>query len=373
MDAAVRRALAGVAAAARRLPRWAAVAIGIAAVAVVGEATFLIVQSGGEESDGAATVKRLPCNEREAALAVPSDRFASQVRAIGTVPPLAKVLDVYDVEVLDCVDLTDDGVNEMVLQLTESAADPETASGVAAPWAIYTSSDGRWAPTLVRTGTPGATVRVAGHEVRETSAALVEGDPLCCPSGRREGVVRWDGEEFTYRPLGGPRGRTIAVADGEAQALAGFPLRDEGLPGAIEAFGPPSTYGRLGKTCPAEWDDLGLMIEFANLGGLDPCGPDGRVGRLTILGPEAHDFGWQTQEGATVGVSERRLRKLYPDMTPGEAEDVFVPEAPEGDLFTLVGAPSEVDGVEGLTPVLSARVFDGRVVGFELEVGAVGE
>ncbi len=373
VDAAVRKALAGAVDALRRVPRWAAIVVAIVAIAVVGESTFLIMQSGGEEAaKPVATEKPLPCDEREAAEAVRSDRFAKQVRTIGTVPPLAKVLDVYDVHVLGCVDLTGDGVDEMVLQLTQSGIAPATAGGTAAPWAVYQPIDGRWTPVAIRTATGAAKVTVEKDQVREVSSALVEGDPLCCASGRREGVLRWNGKEFTYRPLGGPRGRTIAVGHGEAEAIAGFPLQEGSLADAVKLFGPPSTYGPTGEVCPAEWDDLGIRIDFANLGGLDPCGVDGRVADVTVQGPEARQAGWMTQEGAMVEITEKQLRRRYPDMAPAPKETVFSQEAPEGRLFTLVHAPSEV-GADGVTPVLSARVSAGRVVGFEVQVGAAGE
>jgi hypothetical protein len=365
---AVGRAVSAV----RRLPLWALVVVGIAVLAIVGEAAFLIVQTSGDDGGTQeVTEQPLPCTERQAQYAVNSDRFAQQVRGLGTVPPLVKVLDVYDVDVLDCVDLTGDEVDEMVVQLTESAADPE-ATGIAAPWAIYQPIDGEWVPSLVRTTVTGATVTIQGNVVREVSSALVEGDALCCPSGTREGVVEWTGKEFAYKPESGPRGRTIAVADGEAVALGGFPVQEGNLPDAVEFFGSPSTYGPDGNVCPAEWRDLGMRLDFANLGGLDPCGLDGRVGVATLQGLEARGAGWKTQEGARVDISEDALRKLYPDMTQAEEEAVFIPEAPEGELFTLIEAPSEV-GVEELTPILSARIFGGRVVGFELQVGAAGE
>src|SRR5262245_20043686 len=162
LDSKARDVLGDVEATLRRLPRWGLVAVGIVAVAIIGEVTFLIVQSGdGDGKRAEAAEKQLPCNEKDAELAVNSDRFAQEVRALGTVPPLAKVLEVYDVDVLDCLDLTDDGVNEMVVQLTESAVpDPTNTGGIAAPWAIYQVIDGSWVPTMIRTAATGADLDV---------------------------------------------------------------------------------------------------------------------------------------------------------------------------------------------------------------------
>ena len=70
-------------------------------------------------------------------------------------------------------------------------------------------------------------------------------------------------------------------------------------------------------------------------------------------------------------IAEKELRKRYPDMRPQE-ETGFVPEQPLGELFTLVDRPSLADP-EGVTPTLSARVDAGRVIGFEVAVGAAGE
>jgi len=357
---------------AREVPGWALIVTGVAVLAIVGEATFLIVQTGGDDGgEPEATEQPLPCNERQAAFAVNSDRFAQQVRALGTVPPLAKVLDVYDVHVLDCVDLTGDGVDEMVVQLSESAA-PEGTTGIASPWAIYQPLDGEWVPTMIRTAVTGAKVTIGDGQVQEVSSALVEGDALCCPSGKRPGVVEWDGKEFAYKPAEGPRGRTIAIADGQAVALAGFNLQESSLEDAVSYFGPASTYGPTGEVCPAEWRDLGMTINFANFGGLDPCGLDGRVGNVTLHGLEARQAGWQAQDGARIDISEGALKKLYPDMQPAEVATTVVPIDQEGELFTLVSAPSEV-GVEETVPVLSARIATGRVADFEIQVGAAGE
>jgi hypothetical protein len=354
-----------------RLPRWALVTILVAALAIVGEVVFLLVQSDGGGETSSAAEESLPCDDRAADNAVSADRFAQEVRDLGTVPPLSNVLEIYDAKVVGCVDLTSDGIDEMVVQLLERDLPAEDLVDSPIPWAIYRAEGEQWRPDLIRTHVPGAQVKIANDFVDEVSTGFAAGDPVCCPTGEREGTVRWDGEGFTYRAAGGPRGRTIALADGEAAAIGGFDVQAGSLPAAIEFFGLPSSYAPQGDLCPVTWDDLGLAIEFAQLGGLDPCSEEGRVGILRIEGSEAAQFGWQTQEGATVDMAEKELRKRYPDMRPQE-ETGFVPEQPLGELFTLVDRPSSADP-EGVTPTLSARVDAGRAIGFEVAVGAAGE
>jgi len=353
-----------------RLPGWAIVTVSITVLAVVGEIAFLIAQSGGDGETSSAQ-ETLACDDRAADTAVSADRFAKAVRDVGAVPPLSNVLDVYDAKVVDCTDLTGDGVDEMLLQMVERDVAPEDLADSPIPWAIYVAEDGKWTPALIRAHVPGARPAVDGTEVGERSTAFAEGDPLCCPTGSREGVVRWNGEAFVYRPDVGPRGSTIALDDaGAVAALAGFDAQNGSFPAAVEYFGEPSSYVPQGELCPATWADIGLAIDFANLGGADPCGPDGRISDARIEGLEASQVGWQTQEGATVDMPEGRLRDMYPEMHPQE-DSTFVPEEPVGELFTLVNRTDSTTGEQ--TPSLSARVSEDRVIGFELDVGAAGE
>jgi hypothetical protein len=325
--------------AADHLPRWALVTIAVATIALVGEVAFLIARSG-EDGGSSEADAALPCNDRAADDAVNADRFAQAVRDLGTVPPLSGVLEVYDAKVVGCADLTADGVDEMVVRLPERDLSPEDLAEAPIPWAIYRAEDETWTPSLIRTHVPGAGLTIRDGLVREVSRGFAEGDSLCCPTGERGGEVRWDGEDFTYRPDRGPRGRTIALAEGEAAAIGGFDVRTGSLPAATALFGPPSSYTPQGEACPATWADLGLAIVFANFGGLDPCGPEGRVSTARVEAPEAAQAGWRTQEGATVDMPVDELREL---------------------------------GIERETPTLSALVDGGRVIGFEIAVNAAGE
>jgi hypothetical protein len=367
----VRKLLGEARSALGQVPRWGLIVIAVVAIAISGEVLYLVAELGGEEG-GSPSEKSLPCDDREAENAVVADRFAQEVRDLGTVPPLSTIEEVYDPDVIGCADLTGDDVDEMVLGLNQRAPPSSTAAPSPVPWAIYRVQAGKWVPALIRTRVPVKEVQVERGVVRERSPALLADDALCCPSGQREGIVKWDREEFKYSPQQGPRGRTIAIVDAEARALAGFDLVGGSLPDAIELFGPPTTWAPQGDICPATWSDLGLEIEFANFGGLDPCGVEGHVGSASVLGLEARQSGWKTQEGATVDISDAELKELYPDLRPAEEATTFVPGEPQGDLFTLIDRPSSV-GLEGSTPTLSARILHGRVIGYEIGVGAAGE
>lgn len=377
----------------KRMPRWALISVGIAVLVVVAEVTYLIASSGGGADEPEAK-RELPCNKRAASNAVDGG-FGRAVRELGTVPPLSDVLEIYGVRVVGCADLTGDGVEEMVVQLAEPGldltgeedrgggeeeAETEPQAEVeqdptaplppiadpASPWAIYVVRDDKWEPALIRAAAERAVVEIGEGEVTERSPGLAAGDPACCPSDERVGALRWMGEEFTYRPRGGPRGRTVALADGEAAALAGFDLRSGSLFEAIEHFGPASTYALTGSVCTAMWRDMGLELDLSAAGGLDPCGADGTVAAVRLKGDEAAQTGWKTQEGATVGVAEEELAELYPEMEElEEVEETGFGDETEGRLFALVLGEAGT-----AAPILAARMDDEGVISFEISVAA---
>lgn len=376
----------------KRVPRWTLITIGIAVLVVAAEVTYLIASSGGGADEPQAE-RGLPCNKRAATNAVEGE-FGRAVRDLGTVPPLSEVLDIYDVRVVGCADLTGDGVEDMVVQLAEPGLDltgaegegiegegiegdteadaeagedpavpPPAIADPASPWAIYAVRDQEWAPAVIRARAERAVVEIGEGEVTERSPGLAAGELACCPSDERVGAVRWKGEEFSYRPRGGPRGRTLAFADGQAAALAGFDLRSGSLFEAIEHFGPVSTYARAGPLCAALWRDLGLELELSASGGLDPCGPDGTVATVRLEGGEAAQAGWKTEDGARVGAPEEELAELYPDMEEVEEDQqTALADDEEGRLFALVL------GEDGAAPVLAARLDGDGVIAFEVAV-----
>ena len=325
--------------------------------------TVRVTGPSGASEESAA--EQLPCNKQQARKVAAKGRFADESRAIGLVPAHQPIL---GAQLIGCRDLTSDGSEEMVVQV------PGPTGGAPFPWAIFRREAGQWAPALMRTAVLAWRVKIEGEEIRERSPVFAEGYASCCPSGWRQGAIRWRGGEFVYQPLNGTKNRSITLRGDEAESIGGFDLQSGSLPEAIAAFGPPTAtaHSRGGNVCPADWDDLGLRIGFANLGTANPCGPEGRVSSAHVTGLEAEQAGWRTEAGATVGASHEALRGLYPQM---KVEELAIPPSEElkGRPFTLVERRSIINGTHPRTPTLSARLVGGMVVGFDLSVGAAGE
>ena len=351
------------------IPKWVLAAIGVAAVAIV---AFLIGQ-GSDENDSASggsqsETASLECNEEEMTKAVSEGEFADAVLALGAVPPDRALLDVYQAELVDCVDLTGDGKLEMIVQLRCCAG-----SAPVFPWAIFTQGEREWVPELIRSRLPVPELKVSGARVVETTPAFADGDPLCCPSGQRRGIARWDGSRFVFEPSTGTSSRTIALAEKTPDLLGGLPVQTANLNTAIDIFGVPSEFHReSGELCPAQWRDIGLLINFVNLGGRNPCGPEGAVGSAAVGGFEAEQAGWKTDRGAKIGTSQEELLDLYPEMAPEPARSPAAASDFPGRPFHLVSRPSVI-GSSGSTPSLAARLDSGTATAYELYVGAGGD
>jgi hypothetical protein len=67
----------------------------------------------------------------------------------------------------------------------------------------------------------------------------------------------------------------------------------------VEADGPPPGADPTGL-CVNEWRDRGLLVNFANLGGADPCSAEGRVGGIELKDELAAQAGWETEQGVRV-------------------------------------------------------------------------
>jgi hypothetical protein len=346
------------------IPRWAFIA---AAVVVIAVAAFLIGRgSGGDSGSGGASAEALPCDQAHAREAVSHGQFADEVFQLGRIPADKQLLDVYQPKLIDCVDLTGDGQNEMVAQVLCCT------SGAPFPWAIFKQQNGQWIPALIRTRSPSAKLTVTSAGVTESSPAYADDDPLCCPSGRREGTASWDVNQFNYKPATGTADRSIVLAGDTPESIGGFPLQTGKLQDSIATFGVPSSYSRNGGLCAAEWKDIGLVINFVNFGGANPCTEQGAVGNVIVGGLEAEQAGWRTPEGATVEASQDELLHLYPAMKPLSIDPAgFTPEFP-GRLWGLVSRPSPIGG-KSTVPSLAARLTEGRAVAYELYVGAGGE
>lgn len=95
---------------------------------------------------------------------------------------------------------------------------------------------------------------------------------------------------------------------------------------AAASFGRPSFIGPRDELCIHEWLDLGSTINFANLGGQDPCGPDRRVGSIELGGVPAERAGWETEHGVRIGMALQDVRELLTDgpvMRLGGSRETF--------------------------------------------------
>ncbi len=357
------------------VPRWVIAILGVGLVAV---AAFLIGRSSGDDGSGESAARAeaeeatqaapedpaLSCDKATAAKLVNS-RLVADAVGLGGVRPEEKVSDLYTETLIGCQDLDGDELEELVMSLGCCTGTSPT------PWAIFSQSNGRWHAQFVRAQSA-TLLKLTDEGVRETSAAFTPGEPLCCPSGRRTGLVSWDGERYVYAPRRAIAHPTLEIRKETAVELGGFDLQNRALDGAIDAFGTPSAYAPEAELCTARWTDLGLIINFVHLGGSDPCGPAGRVGSIVIAGPEAEQAGWSVSgSGVMVGSTQEELRATYPSMAPA----VFGAETAQGEegrSWILVARPSG-PGAGDRAITLSARLNFGEAVAFDIGVGAGGE
>jgi len=131
-------------------------------------------------------------------------------------------------------------------------------------------------------------------------------------------------------------------------------------PAAIAAFGRPSSRGttRDSNLCTVRWAEIGLDIGFAS--NLAPCAA-GSLRRGAWFGMVLHSRRWLVDKGLRVGDKEAKLRKLYPrsrliDQPPGP---------PAYWLRTGIGESNTT------TPLLTAELWDGRVVSITVEAGYI--
>lgn len=147
-------------------------------------------------------------------------------------------------------------------------------------------------------------------------------------------------------------GRVVAMGDFK-------PERNPTLGAAIIAYGEPGRIRSLGRSaCRVAWPALGVRILFANFGGGSACDPAlGKAQEARIGTVES----WRTAKGLHVGDRRRKLRRLYPRAQRHRRTYWLTTGI---NLFGAGPRPY---------PVLAARVRDGRIASFKLEIGAAGE
>lgn len=318
----------------------------------------LVAEEDGEQ--------QLPCTKHEAKRVLDSGALGRNV--MDAVPQEGRPSDYYELRLVGCRDLTGDGLDEMVIWLAWGTSSSPT------PWAVLSQRDGSWRPEFVREWVI-ARLKLAGDGIRERSPAYGPDDPFCCPSGERTGTIRYENGEWLYRARGAPKRLDITcAADGSPGELAGIPLLELDPVTAIATLGRPGNITPQGNAlCTTSWSDLGLTINFANLGGKDPCGPAGRVGSLTLFGPEARLAGWLVDGKALIGARKAELRELYPEMRRAEYDIVYRRDDRfQGSDWVLRKRKSPY-GDAGIIPSLQARIAGGEVVLVDVAVAAAGE
>jgi hypothetical protein len=351
-----------------QIPKW--LLWGLAGVLVIGgiaAGAYLLGKSSDEsEGDpgspvtGEEAVAPPRCSVGEARKAVLETDFEAYVRELGAVQPGEPLFKRFGYVLADltCREFTGDQVDEMVVQLACCTG------GSPSPWAIFVAEGGKWRLAFHREDIQ-AVLSVEGDEIVEKSPAYAAGDPTCCPTTFRFGRVSWRGDEFVFESGEGSANRTIKAGTRGVTRVGNFDPRVGSPLDAVEAFGPPSIVAPNDELCVNEWRDLGLLINFANLGGADPCSADGRVGTIELKDVFAEHAGWETEQGVRVGMNAKELRDVYPDAQPASYPGL-------GDVLVLIEGPTVI-GEGGTYPVLGARVVDERVSELQLSVGAAGE
>jgi hypothetical protein len=362
------------------VPKWAMWAFAALLVAGAITAAFLIGRSSDDGSEPAAgdpeagtrtteeaAAIEAPCTERaaeQAALESGWDEAIVETAAVRSAmsgyPPTAQPISFketggYRVAIRECADLTGDDVDEMTVALSAGA------SGHVFQWAIFTPTEaGEWNLAFHREGSQVQSLRVGDGSVSVKIPIYEKNAPTCCPTGSRVTEFTYDDGEFRPTPAPRSRERLIQLEDAAVVSLAGLDVQSISGVEATQTLSKPTSIFGAGESCPYEWSDLGLTINFVNLGGLDACGPEGRVGTIELLGTPAEHAGWKTSDGAYVGMALDELRDRYPRLTKSDGAYVLAEKAtPFGDT--------------GLTPSVRAHVADGRVIALQLYVGAGGE
>jgi hypothetical protein len=336
-------------------------------VAVVIAAFFL----GRSSTSGSPSSDEAPvCNERSAKKATLGTGFAEEIQKAGEISaaldgtaapapmdPFFHDRRGFRVEALKCVDLGRSHGKEMVVGLGGGAG------GRIFHWAVFTPDHkGGWRLIFSRSGVPAERLTPQGGVLIELTPTYEEGDPLCCPSGRRAASFDFIGRDFRMAsPRSSGTDRLIVVEADGISRIGPLDARSATPVDAQVAFGRPSwVLQDSGEVCTMTWSNLGLEIVFANLGGEDPCGPAGAIGSFEVNAVAGAQAGWRTSEGARLGMSTQELLRLYP--AAGFQRGQFV----------LVSVPTPF-GETGVTPALSATMFEGDAASFHGYVGAAGE
>lgn len=349
-----------------RIPKWLLGVAGVLVIIAIAGGAYLLGK--GEDNSGSgepAATAPAECNRAVARKVLSRRNPAVGLDSFSIAG--GRTFDSYSLGPVECADLTGDGTDEMVVRLYF-----QTLSG-SAPWFIYGNEDGRWDLKLRRMLSGRDSIRVKDGVVKESAAAYAPGESLSSPSSERVGRVSWDGEKFIYESREGIGTGEVRFAGARAQAIGGMPVIGSYLPDAIDRFGPPSMYGGPeDEVCNAQWNDIGLIINFVNLGGGLAC-EDGAIQTFLITREAAEQAGWRVgPSGLAVGDRQDAIRSEYPQMAPGP--DLYGTEEQQGAPgrdWSLITVRNPYTG--GRLATLSARMSRGTAVAYVIYVGAAGE
>lgn len=169
--------------------------------------------------------------------------------------------------------------------------------------------------------------------------------PLPAPDGKPPHVLTLNADGFLTR-LGPVRVGTRASSLARAYAVFGRPTTDRGT-------------GTLRRV---RWSTAGISVVGLTLGGCrnpDRCRTNElRIQTARVTGPR-----WQTATGLRVGDPAARIDELYPQASaPADGTGNVV----VADAYSAIG-----DG--GDIPILTARVRDDVVTGFDVWIGDAGD
>jgi len=368
------------------IPRWALLTVGAIAITAIafffgrgcsddsrtgqpaGPASTASTQGG---SDSASSDSALPC-DKPAAQAAIDQAIREHGDPEGTIRDTSTggIGNWVGFRIISCEDLTGDGVREMVAE-----ADGVQAGGAIHPvnWFIFTPDGDSWSQAL-RREQPLPEVEVANGIATEATGVFRPSDPLCCPSAERTGEVRYVDGRFQYFPsreLPKRLGITVASSTNTIQSIGPFDAYSANGTDFRQVLGEPNftvTTGSSDETCLNVWNDIGLSVNYVDLGGGDSCA--GLVGSFSLRGDATQHAGWEGPDGLKVGASMSKLRGQFPGMERSGYPDPNAPD--DSTAWTLISRPSPyAEG--GTTATVTAYVSGGQAFRIDYSVGAGGE
>jgi hypothetical protein len=150
-----------------------------------------------------------------------------------------------------------------------------------------------------------------------------------------------------------PRARLVS-----SQFIGRYEVEDDStVDGAIDVLGLPTAREPRRTDCTMRWDQHGVIMQFVNLGGSDPC----MFGQFCSASIDGRD--WRTSTGLAPGDPVRRLWDLYPRAR----------EIPDGAVIRYVLERGTAPCGEGAEGGLEAWTAGGRVGHLRVSFQAAGD